>query len=183
MTTMKQSMQVLTTQNTTQWYTPSWLVELCRTALGGVITLDPASCAKAQETVKARLYFDGSEHQDGLEEIWGGGSFATKVFLNPPFDNTTKWVNKMISEYEAGNFSEGILLVNSAPGYKWFEALWRKYHVCMLEHRVRFMQEDGTIGGQAKKGQVVVFFGKDPTLFYQTFKGYGRILAPDYYGN
>ena len=170
---MKQSMRVLTTQTTVQWYTPSWLIEKCHEALGDRIGLDPASCAIAQETVRASVYFDAEIN--GLTMPWR----ARTVFLNPPFDATTKWVDKMTYEYRAGNFVEGILLVNSAPGYKWFEKLWREQTVCMLEKRVCFVKEDGTVGGAAKKGQVLVYFGPDETNFHKVFHSLGRIIDPE----
>ncbi len=61
---------------TNEHYTPSVVVEAARAVLGG-IDLDPASCATANESVRATAYFD--QARDGLAMPWAG-----RVFLNPP---------------------------------------------------------------------------------------------------
>ena len=45
----------------------------------GGIDLDPASSAKAQETVKAGAYMTAAD--DGLDVVWEG-----RVWLNPPYE-------------------------------------------------------------------------------------------------
>jgi hypothetical protein len=57
-------------------YSPSHVVEAARSLLGG-FDLDPASCAEANETVKASAIFTIDD--DGLTQPWHG-----RVFLNPP---------------------------------------------------------------------------------------------------
>lgn len=57
-------------------YTPAEIVERARRVLGE-IDLDPATCAKANETVKAARIFDASSN--GFTVNWSG-----RVFLNPP---------------------------------------------------------------------------------------------------
>jgi len=57
-------------------YTPADIVEAARLVMGG-IDLDPASCAAANQTVKARTYY--AQPLDGLALPWFG-----RVFLNPP---------------------------------------------------------------------------------------------------
>lgn len=62
-------------------YTPAYIVEAARAALGGQIDLDPATCALANEVVKADRWFGRGSPlgEDGLAHVWGG-----TVFLNPP---------------------------------------------------------------------------------------------------
>ena len=57
-------------------YTPAGIVDLARSLMGG-IDLDPASCAKANEIIKAARYF--TEEMDGLAQDWRGS-----IWLNPP---------------------------------------------------------------------------------------------------
>lgn len=57
-------------------FTPVEIVEAARKTLGG-IDLDPASCARANETVKAERFFTAKNN--GFLQEWHG-----RVFLNPP---------------------------------------------------------------------------------------------------
>jgi len=65
---------------TAEHYTPAEIVNAARLTLGA-IDLDPASCALAQDVVKAAAWYGpGSPFgEDGLTEPWLG-----RVFLNPP---------------------------------------------------------------------------------------------------
>ena len=58
-------------------FTPPHVVEAARRVLG-TIDLDPFSCAKANDVVRAARYYDGL-HADGWEAIWFG-----LLFVNPP---------------------------------------------------------------------------------------------------
>jgi hypothetical protein len=68
-------------------------VEIGRKVLGR-IDIDPASSAKWNETIKAKVFYDGSEGRDGLVEPWRVGSEVggPRVFLNSPGDKTGKLV-------------------------------------------------------------------------------------------
>jgi ParB family chromosome partitioning protein len=169
---MSQAMAVLTSQSTHEWYTPAVALSWVRAILGH-IDLDPASCAAANEHVRARRFFTAED--DGLGRPWD----ALTVFLNPPFDATPTWVSKMADEYAAGRFVEGVLLVNSAPGYRWYERLWRERPVCCLAERLRFVRHDGAAVGQAKKGQTLAYFGPSSALFSIVLRDKGRFLLPD----
>lgn len=161
-------MAVLTSQATIEWYTPSWIVQVARATLGA-IDLDPASSDKAQETIRATRYYTRAD--DGYWKPWSG-----RIWLNPPFDDTPRWVLRLGAAFDDGDVTEALLLVNSAPGYNWWESLWRTYPVCMLRERVCFVREDGTVGGAAKKGTTIAYLGRNFSTFQSLWRPYGRII-------
>lgn len=65
------------TSKSVEYYTPPYVVDAARQVMGG-IDLDPASCARANEIVRATQYF--TVRDDGLAQVWR----ADRVFLNPP---------------------------------------------------------------------------------------------------
>lgn len=166
---MTQPMHVLTSQGTDEWYTPPWLIDLALRVLGG-IDLDPASSDVPQQWIQAQTYYTA---ETPLQAPWSG-----RVFLNPPFSDTPAWVTRLEREYTRGDVTAAILLVNSAPGYRWWEDLYRRWPVCLLRERLRFIKADGVRGGQAKKGQTVAYFGHNIRSFIDVFTPYGRILLP-----
>lgn len=105
---------VLNNSGNNEWYTPAKYIELARKVLG-TIDVDPASCEYANRTVKAKTYYTADN--SGLEKEWHG-----KVWMNPPYaaDLVQKFADKMVCEYEAGNTSEAIVLVNNATETQWF---------------------------------------------------------------
>jgi hypothetical protein len=169
---MSQPMQVLVSRNSEEWYTPAEIIERVRTALGS-ITLDPASDPIPQAWVQAEHYFTLAD--DGLSKPWFG-----RVFLNPPYNGSSgRWAAKLIDEYRAGRVEQAIMLINSAHGYRWYENLWTSFPVCCLRDRLRFIKPNGETGGQAKKAQTLVYFGRDFERFARIFEDLGRILFPD----
>jgi len=171
-----QPMQILTSHQSQDWYTPPYIIEMVREVLG-VIGLDPASDPIPQRWIKADRYLDNPW---GLNCAWK----ASTVFCNPPYgklagqSNQAVWSLTMSDQYRAGAFKEGILLINSTHGYKWYEELWTRYTVCLARERIRFVKPDGTIGGQAKRGQTFVYFGVDDQKFAHVFGKLGRIIRP-----
>ncbi len=166
---MLQTMRVLTSQASVEWYTPPEIINLARIVLGG-IDLDPASNDIAQQWIQATMYYTA---ETPLQAPWTG-----RVFLNPPFDDTPAWVERLEREYTCGDVAAAILLVNSAPGYVWWEDLWRRRPVCMLRERLRFWTAARKPGGQAKKGQTIAYFGHDTRAFIDVFGPLGRIILP-----
>ena len=75
----------------------------------GSIDLDPASCAAANEVVKASLWYD--EEQNGLVQPWFGN-----VWLNPPFSNPLcrLFMEKLPEEYYAGRITQAVAIVNAS---------------------------------------------------------------------
>jgi hypothetical protein len=110
------TIDILNQSGSVEWYTPAVYADVARNVLGG-IDLDPASCAEANRTIKADIYYtlgegtgceatyydgsariwsDGAIQTDGLGEAWhgfrgsAGNALPAKVFLNPPYGYLTK---------------------------------------------------------------------------------------------
>jgi len=96
--------------------TPSYIIEAAREVMG-TIDLDPASCATANEVVRAARYY--TKEQDGLTRPWFGN-----VWLNPPFSNPLcrLFMEKLPEEYHAGRITQAVVIVNASSG-RWFHRL------------------------------------------------------------
>lgn len=171
-----QPMTILASHKEVEWYTPEEpYIKMVREVLGD-IELDPASNEMANGWIKATSFY--TEKEDGLKQEWK----AQTVFLNPPYSKTAGksnqavWSQKMADEFRAGNFKEGILLVNTTNGYGWYEDLYRAYPVCLVRERIRFINEAGVQGGQAKRGQTFVYMGAEEDRFRAVFQRIGRCL-------
>lgn len=178
---MSQSMQLLTSHVTEEWYTPPDIIGSIKYVLGN-IDLDPASAALPQTWIKANRFW--TKEDDALSKTWR----AETVFLNPPYgkeygqSSQAVWSRRISMEYSIMNFKAGIALINSTHGYRWYEELWIKYPVCCLRERLKFIKSDGTVGGQAKRGQTLVLFSDQELCrnrFREAFGSMGRILLPD----
>ena len=148
------------------WYTPSCYTESARTVMGS-ITLDPASCAAANETVKADAYY--SIEEDGLSQPWYGN-----VWLNPPYNLISKFVSKLL---ESNDVQQAIILVNNASETQWFQTLMGKASA-MVFHlgRLRFQRPTGERSAPMQ-GQVFFYIGNDSGNFLSEFRKYGFGLS------
>lgn len=152
-----------------EWYTPAEYVEAARAVLGA-IDLDPASSQLANRTVKARRFYD--ELDDGLAQDWHG-----RVWLNPPYGlATAQFTAKLVEEWEAGNVTAAVLLIN-AYGFDavWFRPLW-EHLLCLTDHRIVFTSPQRGTGGPAN-GNLFVYLGDQWERFAREFGRFGTIAA------
>ena len=148
-----------------EWYTPPDIVDTVRAVLGDF--LDPASCAAAQETVKAESYF--TIEDNGLEQEWAGN-----VFMNPPYERglVDQFIDKLVTEKGVGDW---IVLVNNATDTAWGQTLLRHGRaVCFVSRRVRFLSPDGERGAPLQ-GQMIVGKVSDSKKFVDAFGEHGRV--------
>lgn len=156
-----------------EWYTPEDYIDLARKVMTE-IDLDPASNEIANKVVKAKKIYTAQDN--GLIHDWQG-----KVWMNPPYaaELIGQFVNKFVDEYNSGNITEGIVLVNNATDTGWFKTLLTYTSaVCFPTGRVRFYAPDGEIGAPLQ-GQALLYFGKDPKAFGKAFEEKGRCLYPE----
>jgi phage N-6-adenine-methyltransferase len=151
-----------------EWYTPAQYIEAARVVLGG-IDLDPASCEIANQTVRADRFY--SAEDDGLRQQWSG-----RVWLNPPYCGLAgEFIAKLAEEYQAGNVTAAVVLVNAhATDTKWFQPLWAG-HLCFTDRRINFYGP-GTVSGNTH-GSTIVYFGKEPDRFVEVFDEFGPVVA------
>lgn len=121
--------KVLTSSNSDEHNTPSYLVEAAREVLG-VIDLDPMSNALANETIRATTYY--TKEDDGLNKDW-----FSNVWLNPPFSLSKLAIPKLINSYELGDITQAVLLVKSDVSTQKYKLLY-PYSFCELNSRVKF---------------------------------------------
>jgi phage N-6-adenine-methyltransferase len=154
-----------------EWYTPADIIEAARTALG-VIDLDPASTATANEVVKAKEFYTAED--DGLTRPWQG-----RVWLNPPYAQPLigQFVDKLVLEYDAGNVTEAIVLVNNCTETAWFSDLIDcAPHICFPKGRVRFWKPAGCPPGSPLQGQAIFYLGPEVRVFREVFEDFGPVL-------
>lgn len=156
-----------------EWYTPPKYVEAARKVLG-VIDLDPASSETANERIGARFILTQSD--DGLTCPWYG-----RVWLNPPYGGLqADFTIKLLAEYEAGNVTEAILLVNAnSTDTRWFSGLWN-HTLCFTDHRINFegVHNPGT---GSTHGSVFAYLGAGRDSFAGVFSEFGAVVVR--YGN
>lgn len=154
------------------WSTPDEYIDEARAVLG-TIDLDPATNAAAQGRIGATTHY--TEADDGLSKAWSG-----KVWLNPPYSQPkcTQFAEKLVAEFDAGNVTEAILLVNNATDTKWMQPLLRRFVCCFPEGRIKFVNERNEPAMSPRDAQVFVYLGKDPSTFVRVFGAVGAVMGP-----
>jgi hypothetical protein len=153
-----------------EWYTPVEYIDAVREVMGW-ISLDPATCPKANEIVKAETIF--TKDDNGLLQDWHG-----RVFLNPPYNMplVEQFTSRAIREYKNADIEEAIVLVNNATDTGWFHALLENYPVCFTRGRVQFWNPEGPNLG-ARQGQAFFYLGRNPAKFAEVFSQFGIVVG------
>ena len=117
------------------WETPDYVFDYFDSEFG--FTVDP--CATA-ETTKCPTYY--TEQQDGLAQSWKGET----VFINPPYSQLTKWLDKAIVESQQPDTC-CVMLVPARTDTRWFKrAYGEATSVRFISGRIKFLKE-----GKAQK--------------------------------
>jgi ParB family chromosome partitioning protein len=151
-----------------EWWTPPEYIERARAVLGE-IDLDPATCAEAQEIVRATRTFTKAD--DGLRHEWRG-----RVFLNPTYAHPVieHFIDKLTTEYRAGRTTAAIMLTHNYTDTAWFhraEAVAEL--ICFTSGRVAFVRGD-EIAAPAQ-GQAFFYFGRAASVFRDLFSEIGFV--------
>ena len=169
-------------KDTNEWFTPAEYIEAARTVLGA-IDLDPASCAEANDVVKADRIFTVKDN--GLSHAWSG-----RVWMNPPYGTglIEKFAEKLVQHVKAGDITAAIVLVNNATDTVWFHALTECAHlICFPKGRIKFRTPGGREPGMPVQGQALFYFNtriaiagalKEFASNYQMTKRFLQAFAP-----
>jgi len=153
-----------------EWYTPSEYIEAARATMG-TIDCDPASSAKANETVNAATYFD--KEADGLTKEWDGN-----VWMNPPYAQPlmAQFAEAIAYKFESGEINQAVALVNNATETAWFQRMARaSCAICFPTSRIKFIDQNGKASGAPLQGQAVLYMGDNAELFARNFSTFGII--------
>jgi hypothetical protein len=128
------------------------------------IDLDP--CSDPGKNIQAKRHF--LKEDDGLSRDWCNpdGSPAN-VFVNPPFSETAKWVEKAIVEQEKGHIANLVFLSKFDSRVRWFESLMEKSDLFLLVKGYTIYE--GNDGNPALFSTVLWFFGERKAMFEDTF--------------
>lgn len=160
-----------------EFFTPARFLDAAREVMGE-ITLDPASCALANKTVRASYIY--TQKDNGLAcAPWT----ADTLWLNPPYSATGEWVAALEASYIGGTVREAMLLVNAKTETAWFQTLWEHAVICFVKGRIAFDVPRGdtvTTEGNGMTGSVIAYFPRDDgpgvEAFYSAFHKLGQIV-------
>ncbi len=169
-----------------EWYSIAEHADAARRVFGGVIHFDPASCARANATIQAPLFY--SKEDDARNKEW----CAPNGFMNPPFSMVAIFVELMLQAYVSGLVPEWVVLVNANTETAWFEDLMdHATLMCLVKGRPKFEAGDPdrlAVDENGKRKAVngwsgVVFFylGENPDAFAREYAPFGRILSTTAY--
>lgn len=153
-----------------EWYTPQQHIDAVYAVLGG-IDLDPASSEIANKTVQADRIF--TIEDDGLSKTWAG-----RVWMNPPYaqPHIANFVEKLASEYEAGNVSEAIALTHNYTDTQWFHrAALSCNAICFTRGRIGFLSPEGKRAAPTQ-GQAFFYYGHNTPAFLEAFCAIGFVV-------
>ena len=169
--------QYLNESGNNEWYTPPYIVNAARNALGGVIEFDPFSCELANRTVKARHYF--TKEDDALTKEW---ALHRSVFVNPPYQRSLIYdcIAKCVEYYTQYPSTTMCILVNVSSETKWFQMLLHTSTVvCLFTRRIRFIDSMGNQSKGNTRSQAMFFYAPLPfqsTRFAEEFNKMGILM-------
>jgi DNA N-6-adenine-methyltransferase (Dam) len=154
-----------------EYFTPSFIIEAARSVMGS-IDLDPASCAKANETVNAARFF--TKEDDGLSREWTGN-----VWMNHPFSRSGNmdWISMFVLSYTLGSMKQGCCITYASTSETWFRPLMQ-YPQCYLRPRTNYVSPDGKIKRGVSKGSAVTYLGPNSDKFFREFRELGSVVMP-----
>ena len=151
------------------WFTPACIVEPFRELSGGRIDLDAASCAEANELIRAERYY--TEADNGLLLPW-----FRHNFINPPFSKIDQFAAKGLQELETGNVKSQLWVTNANTEVAWFKMLAARANaICFPGKRIQFRLPGGKIKGSNRRSQALFYFGPNVQGFTEKYRHIGMV--------
>jgi ParB family chromosome partitioning protein len=152
-----------------EFYTPAYVIKAARECMGG-IDLDPASCAIANEMVRAPRFYGLKE--DGLKRPWFG-----KVWLNPPYGKFWPgFVARCVEEWKAGRVDQAIILLRARhiTSAVFHSSIGDDYALCIPKARINFTSPNFSTSSTTD-GSVLMGIGVNRARFQEVFGQFGRV--------
>lgn len=164
------------------YYTPPWLVELARQAMGG-LDLDPASHWTANRVHRAGTFYH--KYRSAFERPWFG-----RVWLNPPYGENQKWFEPILRYWGARGGIEQLCMLSPVWAFNTRIAAPVVEHAAaflLLSPAPKFWGQDrrGVIRGpdQAEFGSdhphAILYLGHRPGPFREAFADRGIFMRLD----
>jgi len=110
--------------------TPDWILEAARAAFNSPIDLDP--CASSNPA----CWFANNNITLPADSIPIDWTFANNVYVNPPFNDLNRWLNKAAST--AWHKTPIVVLFPFRPHRQWLWPALKNAHVVFLNYNVVF---------------------------------------------
>ena len=141
-------------------YTSRSIIGKIRSYFGDSIGLDPASCKRANDVVRATQYF--TKEMDGLKLNWD----SNKIFINPPFAEMKEWAPKIIHEASVlhdGREKEVFVLVPYREA-TWLTQLLSKARLALLPTKKPTFWSDRKDHLTIRDPIVLLYFGPESKI-------------------
>lgn len=152
-------MNIQHSSRTDQWFTPQDIINRATYVLQG-IDFDPASSIAANKRIKAITILT----EKSLETPW---PLQQSIFLNPPGgksgnnSNTALFWKKLMEYRASGSLKHAIFLAFSLEALQTTQGKGcpslGDYTFCVPKQRIRFLNEDGSIGKAPSHSNVIAY--------------------------
>ena len=119
--------RALFTNNSDEWTTPKYLYNELNKRFK--FTLDPCS---TNENHLCDKYF--TKEDDGLSKSWKGET----VYVNPPYSNIKKWVEKCYMEHKTNGTSVVMLIPSRTDTIYFHNYIYHKADIKFIKGRLHF---------------------------------------------
>lgn len=159
--------------STNEWYTPPEWIELVYEVLGDPVGLDPCCNPHGSPNIRAKEYYRVMDN--GLNQSWK----AETLFMNPPYDSTGAWIQKLQKSYETRDVGSAIALVPVKTDTAWWHSIASDVTAwCAVKSRIKFLDYNREIQDSGRSPSAFVLMSRDKDItckFIEVFKKKGLI--------